>query len=168
MRTYLLLRNNRRSGPYSHREMVDKGLSGSDLVWVEGESLRWKHPFELDGFRHVPPPGASTAPSLPPVLVRFPVQRLADEACPVPTLALYGVRVTFMAPATRRGIVNGVSATGGAGRRVGPPGKGVRRTRRKHPHDVDLSLLLTGSAPRHGAEAIQSIVQDGLRIVFAS
>jgi len=204
MKTYLLLRNNRRSGPHTLGEMTQMGLTCSDLIWVEGVSVCWKHPFELDAFRHVPPPGATTAQPPTPVHVRFPVWRHADEACPVPTLAVHGVWIP-MGLALSGGAqdssrmddlgmpipdepslatpvepnASAVAALGGsretrprqasaavADRRSGVTGKVIRRSRRKYPHDVDLSLLLTGAPSRSRSDVIGQIVENGFRIVF--
>jgi len=48
MRSYILLRNNRESGPYSLRELKTIGISSTDLIWVEGESTAWNHPADFD------------------------------------------------------------------------------------------------------------------------
>jgi hypothetical protein len=45
---YLLLRDNKQSGPYSLDELKTKGLKAYDLVWVEGRSAAWRYPSELD------------------------------------------------------------------------------------------------------------------------
>jgi|GEM_PF-2348485 len=205
MKTYLLLRNNRRSGPHSLGEMMLMGLTCSDLIWVEGESVSWKHPFELAAFRHVPPPGATAVVPQTPVHVRFPVWRPADEACPVPTLAAYGLWVdmrmawqdgghdntrmddppshvmaeTLMeVPVGPCPSITAVGASrdtrvihasaGVVDRRSGVTGKVIRRSRRKYPHDVDLSLLLSGTPSRNRSEVIGRIVENGFRIVFTA
>ena len=57
MKTYLLLRNNRQTGPYTLAEILDEGLKPHDLVWVEGQSASWRYPSELDELKtHVPSP----------------------------------------------------------------------------------------------------------------
>jgi hypothetical protein len=204
MKTYLLLRNNRRSGPHSLGEIMQMGLTCSDLIWEEGVSVCWKHPFELDAFRHVPPPGATTALPPTPVHVRFPVWRHADEACPVPTLAVHGVWIPMdialsgggqdssrmddmamptpeepMLAAPMGPASSAVAALGGsrdtlqrqasaavADRRSGASGKVIRRSRRKYPHDVDLSLLLSAAPSRSRSDVIGQIVENGFRIIF--
>ena len=45
---YLLLRNNKKQGPYSLEELVQQTLKPFDLVWVEGKSVGWKYPTEID------------------------------------------------------------------------------------------------------------------------
>src|ERR1700722_8528760 len=45
---YLLLRDNKQSGPYSVDDVKVKGLKAYDLVWVEGRSAAWRYPSEID------------------------------------------------------------------------------------------------------------------------
>ncbi len=47
MTTYLLLRNNKESGPYSLEALVKLGLKAYDLIWVEGKSAAWRYPGEV-------------------------------------------------------------------------------------------------------------------------
>jgi hypothetical protein len=55
MDTYLLLRSNKQSGPYSLQQLVNNGLKPYDLVWVEGKSAAWRYPSEVDGLKdHAP------------------------------------------------------------------------------------------------------------------
>ncbi len=44
---YLLLRDNKQSGPYSLDDLKTKGLKAYDLVWVEGKSAAWRYPSEV-------------------------------------------------------------------------------------------------------------------------
>jgi len=91
----LLLRNNKRSGPYSHGELLLMDLKPLDLVWVDGHSTCWSHPGELTEFSDIP--GLVIIhDSLPekkrPLLsqVSLPAHRLPpSEFDPAPTLALY-------------------------------------------------------------------------------
>jgi hypothetical protein len=55
MDTYLLLRNNKQSGPYSLQQLVSSGLKPYDLVWVEGKSAAWRYPSEVDGLKAYSP-----------------------------------------------------------------------------------------------------------------
>ncbi|HXB32014.1 MAG TPA: hypothetical protein VNV35_01275 [Puia sp.] len=48
MMKYLLLRDNKQSGPYTVDELKVKGLKAYDLVWVEGRSAAWRYPSEID------------------------------------------------------------------------------------------------------------------------
>jgi len=45
---YLLLRDNKQSGPYSLDDLKTKGLKAYDLVWVEGKSAAWRYPSEIN------------------------------------------------------------------------------------------------------------------------
>jgi len=47
MNQYLLLRDNKQSGPYTMEELVAKGLKPYDLVWIEGKSAAWRYPSEI-------------------------------------------------------------------------------------------------------------------------
>ncbi len=48
MATYLLLRDNKQTGPYSFEDLKEKGLKAYDLVWVEGRSAAWRYPGEIE------------------------------------------------------------------------------------------------------------------------
>lgn len=52
---YLLLRDNKQSGPYSLDELKTKGLKAYDLVWVEGRSAAWRYPSEIEELRSFAP-----------------------------------------------------------------------------------------------------------------
>jgi hypothetical protein len=45
---YLLLRNNKQSGPYTLSELIALQLKPFDLIWVEGRSRSWAYPSELN------------------------------------------------------------------------------------------------------------------------
>ena len=47
MKCYLMLRNNKESGPFSLEEIRGIGLKPNDLIWVEGRSTVWCYPYEL-------------------------------------------------------------------------------------------------------------------------
>src|SRR5580765_7203137 len=47
MASYLLLRDNKESGPYSLNDIVSFGLKPYDLIWVEGRSAAWRYPSEI-------------------------------------------------------------------------------------------------------------------------
>jgi len=51
---YRLLRNNKETGPFSLEELVANDLCTSDLVWVEGKSIYWKNPFEIEELAPAP------------------------------------------------------------------------------------------------------------------
>src|SRR5690242_14790414 len=45
--TYILLRDNKESGPYSEDGLKTMGLKPDDLIWVEGQSVYWQHPSDF-------------------------------------------------------------------------------------------------------------------------
>jgi hypothetical protein len=47
MNQYLLLRDNKQTGPYTVAELAAKGLKAYDLVWLEGKSAAWRYPSEI-------------------------------------------------------------------------------------------------------------------------
>lgn len=47
MKKYLLLRDNRESGPHTFEQMGSIGLHPLDLIWIENESTSWKYPEEI-------------------------------------------------------------------------------------------------------------------------
>src|SRR5437868_5380192 len=55
MNKYLLLRDNRQSGPYTVPELIAKGIKPYDLVWLEGKSAAWRYPSEIEELKaHAP------------------------------------------------------------------------------------------------------------------
>jgi hypothetical protein len=55
MTSYLLLRNNKESGPYSLDQLVNHGLKPYDLVWVTGKSAAWRYPGEITELKEFAP-----------------------------------------------------------------------------------------------------------------
>ena len=55
MSTYLLLRNNKESGPHSLPELIAGGLKPYDLVWVQGKSAAWRYPGEIEELKPYAP-----------------------------------------------------------------------------------------------------------------
>jgi hypothetical protein len=55
MSSYLLLRNNRQSGPLTKEELLQLGIKPYDLVWVEGKSAAWRYPGELPELKEFAP-----------------------------------------------------------------------------------------------------------------
>lgn len=47
MTTYILLRSNKESGPFSLDQLREMGLKPNDLIWVEGQSASWRNPHEI-------------------------------------------------------------------------------------------------------------------------
>lgn len=56
MDKFLLLRNNKQTGPYSAAELEKMGLKPYDLIWVEGKSAAWRYPGEIDALKPFSPP----------------------------------------------------------------------------------------------------------------
>ncbi|WP_205511419.1 DUF4339 domain-containing protein [Longitalea arenae] len=55
MNTYLLLRDNKQTGPYTAEELAAKGLKPYDLVWLEGRSAAWRYPSEIEELKSFAP-----------------------------------------------------------------------------------------------------------------
>jgi hypothetical protein len=58
MSSYLLLRNNKESGPFTMDEVKSMSLKTYDLIWVVGKSAAWRYPGEIPELK-------SFAPSVP-------------------------------------------------------------------------------------------------------
>jgi hypothetical protein len=56
MSTYLLLRNNKESGPFTIEEMKEMSLQSYDLLWVVGKSASWRYPAEIAELKSFAPP----------------------------------------------------------------------------------------------------------------
>lgn len=68
-KVYLLLRNNKQTGPHSLDELLHLGLKPFDLIWVEGKSFGWSYPSEVDSLKSFvaqPTPSLKTESSLQP------------------------------------------------------------------------------------------------------
>jgi hypothetical protein len=70
MKKYLLLKDNKESGPYSLVELSGKSLKKFDLIWVEGESAQWEYASEFPELKSLI---ATPAPA--PVYRPGPVKR---------------------------------------------------------------------------------------------
>ena len=55
MNKYLLLRDNKQSGPYTYEELKAKGIKAYDLVWIEGKSAAWRYPSEVEELKPYAP-----------------------------------------------------------------------------------------------------------------
>jgi len=56
MNKYLLLRNNKQTGPYTIDDIKTMGLKAYDLVWIDGKSAAWRYPGEIEEFKSFAPP----------------------------------------------------------------------------------------------------------------
>lgn len=55
MASYLLLRDNKESGPFTINEMISLGFKPYDLVWIQGKSAAWRYPSEVDELKSFAP-----------------------------------------------------------------------------------------------------------------
>jgi len=55
MNKYLLLRDNKQSGPYTIDDIRAMGVKSYDLIWVEGRSAAWAYPGEIDEIQSFAP-----------------------------------------------------------------------------------------------------------------
>jgi hypothetical protein len=55
MNKYLLLRDNKQSGPYTVPELIEKGIKAYDLVWLDGKSVAWRYPSEIEELKAYSP-----------------------------------------------------------------------------------------------------------------
>ncbi|MGZ5287263.1 MAG: GYF domain-containing protein, partial [Flavisolibacter sp.] len=49
--SFLLLRNNEQTGPYTLEQLLQLNLKPFDLVWEEGRSAAWRYPGEIDSLQ---------------------------------------------------------------------------------------------------------------------
>ena len=56
MTSYLLLRNNKESGPFTMDEVKSMSLKTYDLIWVVGKSAAWRYPGEIPELKSFAPP----------------------------------------------------------------------------------------------------------------
>src|SRR6478672_9079989 len=55
MNKYLLLRDNKQSGPYTVPELLEKGIKAYDMVWLDGKSVAWRYPSEMEELKAYSP-----------------------------------------------------------------------------------------------------------------
>jgi len=55
MSSYLLLRNNKESGPFTMDEVKSMSLKTYDLIWVVGKSAAWRYPGEIPELKSFAP-----------------------------------------------------------------------------------------------------------------
>src|SRR5882724_8351771 len=55
MTKYLLLRDNKQTGPYDLDELRTKGSKAYDLVWIDGKSEAWRYPSEVEELKSFAP-----------------------------------------------------------------------------------------------------------------
>ncbi|MEX6686888.1 hypothetical protein QTN47_05250 [Danxiaibacter flavus] len=52
---YLLLRNNKESGPFTAEQLAKMGLKPYDLIWEEGRTAAWLYPSEIPALKEFAP-----------------------------------------------------------------------------------------------------------------
>lgn len=55
MNSYILLRNNKESGPFTLEALQQTGLQSTDLIWVECQSMSWRYPYEIPELKKLLP-----------------------------------------------------------------------------------------------------------------
>jgi hypothetical protein len=55
MSSYLLLRNNKETGPFTIDEIKEMNLKAYDLLWVVGKSAAWRYPGEIEEIKPFAP-----------------------------------------------------------------------------------------------------------------
>ncbi len=66
-KVYYLLRNNRKTGPFTIGELLQQGLRPADLIWVDGKSEKWTRVGEMELM-----PFADHLPQQAPVITLSP------------------------------------------------------------------------------------------------
>jgi hypothetical protein len=56
MSSYLLLRNNKETGPFTIEEIKGMSLKPYDLLWIVGKSAAWRYPGEINELKSFAPP----------------------------------------------------------------------------------------------------------------
>ncbi len=84
MSSYLLLRNNRESGPFTIEEIKGMSLKPYDLLWVVGKSAAWRYPGEINELK-------SFAPPLPDQITNSNLKRPGNE---VPSIFTTNIKKT--------------------------------------------------------------------------
>jgi hypothetical protein len=73
MSSYLLLRDNKESGPLSLDEVKSMSLKSFDLIWVVGKSAAWRYPEEIEELK-------SFVPATPVQVADFFSKKTSDES----------------------------------------------------------------------------------------
>lgn len=79
-KVYLLLRNNKQSGPYSLEELVQSGIKPLDLIWIEGASTSWCYPAEISALKPYTEEADATDTSLKKTVIEETKAGLPAEA----------------------------------------------------------------------------------------
>ena len=66
MNSYILLRNNKESGPFDLAGLQQQALLPTDLIWVECQSVCWLHPYEIKELKSPDPLSSPVTSMIPP------------------------------------------------------------------------------------------------------
>jgi hypothetical protein len=126
---YLLLRNNKQSGPYSLDDLKSMGLKAYDLVWLEGKSAAWRYPSELEELK-----------AFAPAVEEQPFDRFYRRPAPATATAANaaGATLSSKAPAADAPIPVTVESSKAPGKRI---------------------IYVTMPAARNGRDPVQPAVQ---------
>jgi hypothetical protein len=81
-KSYLLLRHNQQSGPYSLEELTGMSLQkGKDLIWVIGQSAGWSYPEEIASLQPlIEGPASQLATKVEPIILSTPTEKNTPES----------------------------------------------------------------------------------------
>jgi len=99
-KVYLLLRSNKKTGPYSLEELVQLNLKPFDLVWVEGRSAAWQYPFEIPALQPYVPETPQAEVPFQPVATAAMEEKFAPAQSPQPPKTETPKRVFVSVPKT--------------------------------------------------------------------
>jgi len=157
MDMYLLLRNNKQSGPYSVDDLKSMGLKAYDLVWLEGKSAAWRYPCEIEELSAFAPPVEEQPFDRfykKPVATAKPAVEAAAPA-PAPSLPLYTGEPSAV-PGKRI-----IYVTMPAGRNPAP----VRETRET---SREPSMVRETPAKEPARESVRPVASDPTHAAYAS
>ncbi len=80
MNSYILLRDNKETGPHSAADLQKIGLKANDLIWVECQSVSWRNPGEISELKKLMGDGqVQQAPTPQPEIVQEEVIPVIEE-----------------------------------------------------------------------------------------
>jgi hypothetical protein len=86
---YLLLRDNKQSGPFSLDELTALGLKPHDLIWVEGQSAGWRNPSEIGSLKQIMEPQVEAIASSPVPEVQTAAAKIEKKEPATPSKKIY-------------------------------------------------------------------------------
>ncbi len=64
MNSYILLRNNKETGPFNLEALQQMELQSTDLIWVECQSMNWRHPNEISELKALLADDSNSVPDI--------------------------------------------------------------------------------------------------------